>query len=82
MGGANSTTNDLMHLNANNADNKSNQLSLDKRVNMLNVDRRRIFENVKSHLVHQNNTKLVYATVITNHFVCLLVALEVQVSIF
>ena len=44
--------NDLMDLNANNAD-KSNQLSLDERVSMLNVDQRHIFENVKSHLVHQ-----------------------------
>ena len=53
MGEANSAMNDLMDLNANNADDKSNQFSLDERVSMLNVDQRRIFENVKSHLVHQ-----------------------------
>ena len=42
-----------MDLNANNADDKFNQLSLDERVTMLNVDQRHIFENVKSLLVHQ-----------------------------
>ena len=52
MGEANSAMNDLMDLNANNAD-KSNQLSLDERVSVLNVDQRRLFENVNSHLVHQ-----------------------------
>ena len=57
MGEANSAMNDLMDLNANNADDKSNQLSLDERVSMLNVDQRRIFENVKSHLVHHKTTR-------------------------
>ena len=52
-GEANSAMSDLMDLNANNADDKSNQLNLDERVSMSNVDQRHIFENVKSHLVHQ-----------------------------
>ena len=55
MGEANSAMNDLMDLNANNADDKSNQLSL--RDTLLNVDQRRIFENVKSHLVHHKTTR-------------------------
>ena len=53
MGEANSAMNDLTDLNANNADDKSNELSLDERVSMLNVNQRRMFENVKSHFVHQ-----------------------------
>ena len=80
MGETNSAMNDLMDLNANNDDDNSNQLSLDERVSMINVDQRLIFERVT--LSTKNNTKLVYATVITNHFVCLLVVLEVQVSRF
>ena len=57
LGEANSAMNDLMDLNANDTDNKSNQLSLEERVSMLNVDQKRIFENVKSHLVHQKQHK-------------------------
>jgi len=33
--------------------NSSSDLSLESRVAMLNTDQRRIFENVKSHLLHQ-----------------------------
>ena len=86
MGEANSAMNDLMDFNANNADDKSNQLSLDERVSMLNVDQTyRSDVSLKMSRVTlsiKNNTKLVYATVITNHFVCLLVVLGVQVSCF
>ena len=68
MGVVNSAMNDLMDFNANNADDKSNQLSLDERVSMLNVDQS--LKMSRSTLSTKNNTKLVYATVITNHFVC------------
>ena len=35
--------------------NAGSALSLDDRVDMLNADQRRVFDNIKSHLVHQAN---------------------------
>ena len=36
--------------------NSSSDLSLESRVAMLNTDQRRIFDNVKSHLLHQQRS--------------------------
>ena len=49
MGEAKTAMNDVFDMNV----NSCNQLSLEERVAMLNADQRRIFDGVKSHLLHQ-----------------------------
>ena len=49
MGEAKTAMNDVIDMNV----KSSSDLSLESRVAMLNADQRRIFDNVKSHLLHQ-----------------------------
>ncbi len=49
MGEAKNAMNDVLDMN----DNSCDMLSLEDRVGMLNADQRRIFDNMKIHLLHQ-----------------------------
>ena len=49
IGEAKTAMNDVLDMNTNATD----KLSLEERVGMLNDDQRRIFENIKTHLYHQ-----------------------------
>jgi len=49
MGEAKTAMNDIIDMNV----KSSSDLSLESREAMLNADQRRIFDNVKSHLLHQ-----------------------------
>ena len=49
MGEAKTAMNDVIDMNV----KSSSDLSLESRVAMLNADQRYIFDNVKSHLLHQ-----------------------------
>jgi len=49
MGEAKTAMNDIVDMNV----NSSSDLCLESRVAMLNTDQRRIFDDVKSHLLHQ-----------------------------
>ncbi len=49
MGEAKNAMNDVLDMN----DNLCDMLSLEDRVGMLNADQRRIFDNMKIHLLHQ-----------------------------
>ena len=49
IGEAKTVMNDVLDMNTNSSD----KLSLEERVGMLNDDQRRIFENIKTHLYHQ-----------------------------
>ena len=53
MGEAKTAMNDIIDMNV----NSSSDLSLESRVAMLNTDQQHIFDNVKSHLLHQQQHK-------------------------
>ena len=62
-----------MHDNA-----AADTITLEERVDMLNADQRRVFEKVKSHLLHQQLQKATSVNVTSSLCECLSVVLEVQ----